>query len=588
AGDQTPGDSIKQASFHVRNTGSRAAYVKALCLGDLQTKTVMDPRVMTLSPEKFVLREGAHEVSTVLFSEAVVHKPEVEKRIVPENNLLRNAVFDEEFPGEQLVTEVCDVPQETNDIRLFYANMEKVLLSVVGYSSCDQDGFQQFENFVRHTASTLDVLPVKGPQGTSLSAKTKDLVQNQSDAQETWAVTPEYLTLASPSIGETADVGRVKILNNSDRILTFELSWPAHCLTITPQHGAVEPEGSTLILVSPNPSLASRPTLIPWSGLIYIHCDNGLKVRVLIQEAVTRSVPGSDFPCRRCDTITPQSENPTAVLKALHKLPLTEIEIKNKTIVFPKTIPGQSSENYLEMENKGNENLKWTLSSFAPPYTKDVDGSGSVYRVLYPAFVFSRVSGTLEVHGQEKIAVIFSPRERGDYSQFWDLEYYSVENPSRKHKLKLQLSGNSPKAENTTPVKSSPSALTKTELPVTPERKASAEGQPKRIRQKLAIQGVYAPEDVYVFPLTRVGETCTLKVHLRNNSCMTHMLKFVNPSEPFYIKHLKYSLRAYHYITVPVQFKPKAEGMFEDVFVVLTAKYSPINIHLYGKAIAKK
>lgn len=66
-------------------------------------------------------------------------------------------------------------------------------------------------------------------------------------------------------------------------------------------------------------------------------------IQVLIQEAVTQSVPGSDFPCRRCDTITPQSENPTAVLKALHKLPLTEIEIKNKTIVFPKTIPGQSS-----------------------------------------------------------------------------------------------------------------------------------------------------------------------------------------------------------------------------------------------------
>ncbi|XP_066040888.1 centrosomal protein of 192 kDa [Chamaea fasciata] len=620
---------LQQASFHMRNTGSRAAYVRALCLGNLQTKTVMDPRVMTLSPEKFVLREGTHEVITVTWNpqeknfhpsmlvstvcffwgdevcrqqyrRAVVYKPEVEKRIVPENNLLRNAVFDEEFPGEQLVTEVCDVPRETNDINLFYANMQKVLLSVVGYSSGDQDGFQQspgthleldrFENFVRHTTATLDVLPVKGPQGTSLSAKTKDVVQNQSDAQQTWVVTPEYLTLTSPSIGETADVKRVQILNNSNRMLTFELSWPAHCLTITPQHGTVEPEGSTLILVSPNPSLASRPTLIPWTGLIYIHCDNGLKfIKVLIQEAVAQSVPGSDFPRRRCDTVIPQSENPTVdVIKALPKLPLTEMEIKNKTIVFPKTRPGQNSESYLEMENKGNDSLKWTLSSFAPPYTKDVDGSGSVYRVPYLAFVFSRVSGTLEVHGQEKIAVIFSPREGGDYSQFWDLEYYSVENPSRKRKLKLQLSGNSPTAENATPVKSSPSALTKTELPVTPGRKVYSEEKPKKIRQKQAIQGVYAPEDVYVFPLTRVGETCTLKVHLRNNSCMTHMLKFVNPSEPFYIKHLKYSLRAYHYITVPVQFKPKAEGMFEGVFVVLTAKYCPINIHLYGKAIAKK
>ncbi|XP_058661219.1 centrosomal protein of 192 kDa [Ammospiza caudacuta] len=620
----------QKASFHVRNTGSRAAYVKVLCLGNLHTKTMIDPQVMRVSPEQFVLREGTHEVVTVTWNpmeknfspsmvvstlclfwgdevsrqqyrRAVMYKAEVEKRIIPENNLVRNAVFDEEFQGEQLVTEVCDVPRETNDIHLFYANMQKILLSVVGYSTCDQDDFQQstgsqleldrLENFVTHTAATLDVLPVKGPQGTSLSAKNNDLAQNKSDAQETWAVTPEYLILTSPTLGETSDTRRVQILNNSNRMLAFELSWPAHCLTVTPQHGDVEPGASTLILVSPNPSLATRPILIPWSGLICIHCDNGLKfIKVLIQEAGTQSVSGSDLPCRRCDIITPQPENPTVdVPKLLPRFPLTEMHIRNRNIAFPKTRPGQSSENYLEMENKGNENLKWKISSFAPPYIKGVDGSGTVYRVPYSAFGFSHVSGTLEVHEQEKVAVIFSPRDTGDYSQFWDLEYYSVGNPSRKYKLKFQLSGNSTKAENETPVvKSSPSALKKTELVVTQERKAYPEGQPKRIKQKEVIQGVYAPEDVYVFPLTRVGEACTLKVHLRNNSRTTHMLKFVSPREPFYIRHLKYSLRSCHYIAVPVQFKPKVEGMFEDVFVVLTSKYGPIKIRLYGKAIAEK
>ncbi|XP_064559275.1 centrosomal protein of 192 kDa [Zonotrichia leucophrys gambelii] len=620
----------QKASFHVRNIGSRAAYVKVLCLGNLHTKTKIDPQVMRVSPEQFVLREGTHEVVTVTWNpmeknfspsmvvstlclfwgdevsrqqyrRAVMYKAEVEKRIIPENNLVRNAVFDEEFQGEQLVTEVCDVPRETNDIHLFYANMQRILLSVVGYSTCDQDGFQQstapqleldrLENFVTHTAATLDVLPVKGPQGTSLSAKTNDRAQNKSDAEETWAVTPEYLILTSPTLGETSDTRRVQILNNSNRMLAFELSWPAHCLTVTPQHGDVEPGASTLILVSPNPSLATRPILIPWSGLIYIHCDNGLKfIKVLIQEAGTQSVSGSDFPCRRCDIITPQPENPTVdVPKLLPRFPLTEMHIRNRNIAFPKTRPGQSSENYLEMENKGNENLKWKISSFAPPYIKGVDGSGTVYRVPYSAFGFSHVSGTLEVHEQEKVAVIFSPRDTGDYSQFWDLEYYSVGNPSRKYKLKFQLSGNSTKAENETPVvKSSPSALKKSELAVTPERKAYPEGQPKRIKQKEVIQGVYAPEDVYVFPLTRVGDACTLKVHLRNNSRTTHVLKFVSPREPFYIRHLKYSLRSCHYIAVPVQFKPKVEGMFEDVFVVLTSRYGPIKIRLYGKAIAEK
>lgn len=67
-------------------------------------------------------------------------------------------------------------------------------------------------------------------------------------------------------------------------------------------------------------------------------------IKVLIQEAVTQSVAGSDFPRRRCDVITPQSEKPTVdVPKPLPTLPLTEMKIKNRNIVFPKTRPGQSS-----------------------------------------------------------------------------------------------------------------------------------------------------------------------------------------------------------------------------------------------------
>lgn len=38
-----------------------------------------------------------------------------------------------------------------------------------------------------------------------------------------------------------------QITNNSNRSLKFELSWPAHCLTVTPQHGTIEP-GYVLLL----------------------------------------------------------------------------------------------------------------------------------------------------------------------------------------------------------------------------------------------------------------------------------------------------------------------------------------------------
>lgn len=40
-----------------------------------------------------------------------------------------------------------------------------------------------------------------------------------------------------------------------------------------------------------------------------------------------------------------------------------------------------------------------------------------------------------------QVALIFLPRQDGDYSQFWDLECHPVEKPSWKHKLRFQLCG---------------------------------------------------------------------------------------------------------------------------------------------------
>ncbi|XP_032038549.1 centrosomal protein of 192 kDa isoform X1 [Aythya fuligula] len=623
---------LSTVSFRIRNTGSRAAYVKALCFANLQTKTVMDPQVMTVSPENFVLREGTYEVITVTWNpmekennllraktllstvcffcgdeisrqqyrRAMMCELEVAKHIVPENSILRKIVFDEEFQGEQLVTEVCDIPRGTRDIHLFYANMRKVVLTVAGRFVFDRDGFQQSpgrhlesnrsENSVRHINATLDVLPVKGPQGPPLPVKTDDLIQNQVDVQQTWTVKPEHLILTPPSISGTADTGHVQIVNHSNRMLTFELSWPAHCLTITPQHGVIEPESRTLILVSPNPSLATKPSVIPWSGLIYIHCDNGQKfIKVQIQEGNVQDVPGAGSPSRRRDIFALQSASPTVhVAKPLSALPLTKMEIKNRSVLFPETRAGESSESYLEMENKGDENVRWNLSSFTPPYVKGVDRPDSVYRVTYSAFICYRVSGTLEAHGKEKVALIFLPREDGDYSQFWDLECHPVEKPSWKHKLRFQLCGVGIKTENKTAVaRATADTIIGTGLPVLPERKVYSEGPTIKAGSCDITRGIYAPENLYTFPLTRVGESRTLKVNLRNNSFRTHLLTFLTPKEPFYIKHSKYSLKSHHYINMPVQFKPPAEGIYEAVLNVHTEKYGFVSIRLCGKAVAR-
>lgn len=53
---------ISKASFSVRNTGSRAAYVKAVCFVNIENNVVMDPNVLFVTPDKFVLKEGSQEV----------------------------------------------------------------------------------------------------------------------------------------------------------------------------------------------------------------------------------------------------------------------------------------------------------------------------------------------------------------------------------------------------------------------------------------------------------------------------------------------------------------------------------------------
>uniref|UniRef100_A0A8C8RAL7 Centrosomal protein 192 n=1 Tax=Pelusios castaneus TaxID=367368 RepID=A0A8C8RAL7_9SAUR len=601
-------DKLQEVSFHIRNMGSRAAYVKALCFRDLQSKAVMDPKVMIVSPDKFVLKEGTEEVSVkALFnSSSVLYKPEAAKQILPENSMLRNIKFDEEFRGEQLVTEVYDLPQRTNDIELFYRNMRKVILSVVGDardSSFKRDYLQQSPRHSLesnsscskyicyseiHTNATLDVLPVRGPQGPPLSLNTNDPVQNKLISRETWAIQPEHLLLTSPSISGTAGTGHIQIMNNCSRSLKFELSWPAHCLTITPQHGVIQPENSILILVSPNPSLATKPSVFPWGGLIYVHCDNGQKViKVQIREDITQGTPSTGSTSKKLDILTPPSESITHMVKPFPKLPSTKVEIKNRTIVFPETGSGESSENYLEIENHGDEAVKWYLSSFAPPYVKGVDESEDVYRANYTAFRCSRVSGTLEVHGKEKLSITFLPRDRGDYAQFWDLEYHPLAEPHMKHKIRFQLSGVGAKTENeAVNAKVSKGSLIKTEIPVMPRRRAGSEASTLNTGQNEVIRGVYAREDLYTFLPTRIGESSTLKVNLRNNTFTTHMLKFVNPGEPFHIKHSKYSLRSQHYINLPVQFKPKSAGRFEGFLVVQIDKCGSVGIRLLGEAHA--
>ncbi|XP_073728008.1 centrosomal protein of 192 kDa isoform X2 [Misgurnus anguillicaudatus] len=615
----------------VRNTGSRAAFVKALPYSDLQNRTVMDSTIISLSPSQFVLKERTQEVITIAmkasrreqalcqsgaallaticlfcgdevsrqqFRKLLQIKPEAGMKVLSENSLLKNILFDETFLGEEQVQEAYDLPQRPNEAQIFYGNMSKVMLSLFGTLETSDSGESDYMESIRptqrHTSESdslqysglgssgryisnvsLDVLPVKGPPLSPTEPVPK--------LENTWSIKPDQLVLTAPTINGVADTRHVQILNRSNRELSFELSWPAHCLTITPQHGIIEPQSHLQILISPNPSLASRSSMLPWSGQIYVQCDNQqTSIKVQIRQDLAMDVSAASATDRSLCPLPPQAATPTVPgQKPQSSSNQPQVEIKNRTLVFPPTASGESSECCLEVENHGEE-VRWYLSSFAPPYVKGVDSSGDVYRATYSAFRCEKVSGTLGIQERLKVPFTFLPRDRGDYAQFWDLECHPAAKPQHKSRVRFQLCGTGINADEEASVKENCS-LVKTDIAVKNRKRLDSAGSKTGSQTETQKRGVYAPQSLYTFPATRVGSTSTLKVNFRNNSSNTHELKFISPKEPFHIKHSNYSLRSQHYINLPVQFTPATAGQFSGTLIVQTDTGAKLCIELSGE-----
>uniref|UniRef100_A0A3P8XCP8 Centrosomal protein 192 n=1 Tax=Esox lucius TaxID=8010 RepID=A0A3P8XCP8_ESOLU len=599
----------------VRNTGSRAAFIKAVAYSDLMTRAVMDSSVISLSPSQFVLKERTQEtlcrsadailatvclfcgdeVSRQQFRKWLQSKPEAGRKVLSENSLLKGLDFNETFLGEELVLEAYDLPQSPNQALLFYGSLSKVVLSVLGSTEASDSGERDPLAVTRRGSEadsnvSLDVLPVKGPQGPVLPRTSGPQVGTGTrDNSDTWTLQPEHVVLMAPSISGASNTRHVQIQNTTSRELSFELSWPAHCLTVTPQHGLIEPECHLQILISPNPSLAARPSMLPWSGQIYVQCDGQQKfIKVQIRQDLTLDVSAAPAD-RSLAPLPAQAATPVmppAARASQHQARPgpAQVEISNRTVVFPATPSGDSSESFLEVEN-GPEEVRWYLSSFAPPYVKGVDSSGHVYRATYTAFRCSRVSGTLGSN-MGLVPVTFLPRDRGDYAQFWDLECHPVVEPQNKNRIRFQLCGVGVKAGPVEAHQEGDCSLVKTEAIVRTRKGPEMTAAASRGETWLAVRrGVYTPQDAYTFPPTRVRETSTLKVNVRNNSFETHELMFLTPREPFHIKHSKYSLRSQRYIHLPVQFKPAIPGSHSSLLLVQTGTSGSLTIQLTGEAL---
>uniref|UniRef100_A0A8C6NQH0 Centrosomal protein 192kDa n=1 Tax=Nothobranchius furzeri TaxID=105023 RepID=A0A8C6NQH0_NOTFU len=480
---------VSKACLCVRNTGSRAAFIKAVAFSDVATRSVVEPSVISLAPSQFVLKERTQEVRS----------------------------------AEAPLATVC----------LF----------------CGDEVSRQCQLMEFKMKRFNPQAPAPSPTLSSRYGQTF-----------THIITTLCLFLDGPS-----STSQVQIQNNSSRELNFDLSWPAHCLTVTPQHGRIEPQSHLQILISPNPSLASRSTPLPWSGQMYLQCDGQQKlIKVQIRRDLALDVSAAPTDPALM-ALSPQAATPVLPVARISSQPSFtpqpfQVEIGNKTVTFPTTPSGETSVVY--------ELKLWFLL-----FSQGVDDTEDVYRATYTAFRCSRVSGTLGANQKMQVPVTFLPRERGTYVQFWDLECHPVSDPQQKTRIRFQLSGTEGDC-----------SLVRTET-TAKSRKRADSSAPRTSQEEAVRRGVYSPQDLYTFPDTHVGESSTLKVNVRNNSSDTHELKFVKPMEPFHMKHLEYSLRSQHYVKLPVQFKPTTAGRHTGVLLVQSETSGSLVVQLSGEAL---
>ncbi|CAN0165393.1 unnamed protein product [Lampetra planeri] len=628
---------VSSTRVRLRNAGTRAAFVRAVCFGDMQAREVADGSVFTISPGHFVLKERAEqeveltcrataresalcntstallavvcffcgdEITRQLFRRAMAQTDGRWKPALSEENPLRAVDFHVPFPGEEAVTEVYDLPERPNDAASFYSHMSRVLLSLAGQQSLTlsppvtgmyREGEAQRATR-QHGSTSLDVLPVRGPQSEGAAAGVE---------ASAWSAEPTLLLLPAPTIGTNGD-RRVTLRNHTSRALPFELSWPAHCLTVTPHQGVLDPQGALLILVSPTSSTSAK-TKLPWSGRLYVHCDNQQQVvRVQIREDLVQADMVSPGPAVGRTLAVPHATPatpaiPPAMLPALLATPsiqarrslplpvLGGVEVSNKTVYFPATRVGETSKAALEFTNRGTEEVKWYLTSFAPPYVKGVAGTGDVFRATYSTFRFSRMAGTLEAAGKATVWAEFMPRDGGCYAQFWDLECHPEGHTHLRDHTRVQLSAEVCSTRmRVCGVRvwrgtggASASHLSR---PMAPG--SAPKGSAGATATTTAAGGLYVPRESYSFPQTALGSSSTVKVSIRNKTSQPHTLKFVCARAPFHIQHSNHLIRAQHYVNLPVQFKPLVAGTSEGLLVIETAPGSSLSVRLHGEAIA--
>lgn len=583
----------------VRNSGTRAAFVKVVCYSDIHSLQLYPSTHLKVHPHSFILsartsktlliefqplekdaikcRTSVNSVAAVAFYTGDEFLRRQYKKNLPRNSQqvlsevkesspLAGIDFTSTFQDEEKLIEDVRYPKVASWNTFFQGCVSRVLLTLVGSPPSSSPGSKHDPNI------SVDTVPVSHKPDSK--GHSPSLITNGDHAEKNWEVIPDFLTLTpckskNDRIGKGSD--HLRIVNFSERSVGFEFTWPAHSIVITPERGEIPPRSQARVLVSAKTHPSNTFTQLPWAGTIYLKCDGTQQsIRVQIrEEQVLESSPVQSGVTNFHSL--PTADSGGTPLPSNH---LPALRIKNKDISFEKTLIGAVSTSEISLTNTASSEMTWNLSSVAPAYVK-VDDTGNICRTTYNAFSVQKHSGSIQPQVTEQVLVKFQPRDVGEYEQSWDLMTSSSVSRS-KQRIFLHGQAVEPSDDFEEYHK---------DANVAPKSRKVTIKEPLR-SPKGGKKGLYVADKVLQFPVTMVGQKSEAKVKICNGSADTQYLaRIASPKRPFSVNNTKFTVRAGRFVRLPVTFLPTEPGKsFEATLVVTADPDAILSVKLQGSS----
>ena len=249
---------------------------------------------------------------------------------------------------------------------------------------------------------------------------------------------------------------------------------------------------------------------------------------------------------------------------------------RQQQLRFPDTLAGASKEMEVELSNISPFPVKWTISSFAPPYLKGSGASNGLFRVTYSVFWLPKLTGILHSQQTEKVVFCFCPRDPGVYSQFWEIKSETqAASLQAQHTSKLELVAEAP--ANTDQQRVSADNAITTKSHVKPRVCVSSSHQPTKEALSLT-----PANGCLEFPVTAPHKRVVEKFQLKNCTDQEQHIIIHEHAllPPFHNRHSTVSLRPRHYVRVPIEFRPEKVGKYEGTIIIESDQGCLRHLHL--------